>query len=81
MQQVGWLAIAWIGGSLAILGSLMTVGSLLLWLVPSSARQLKKASDLETAPGWQNYLKLLVVSVSFAIAGFSLLLIFPLPLH
>ncbi len=78
MQQVGWLAIAWVGGSLAILGSLMTIGSLLLLMVPAST---KKVSDPATPPGWQSHLKLLGVSVSFAIAGFSLLLIFPLPLH
>ena len=81
MQQVGWLAIAWVSGSLAILGSLMTVGSLLLWLVPTPARQLKTGNDSAMTPGWQNHLKLLVVSVSFAIVGFGLLLIFPLPLH
>ena len=81
MQQIGWFAIAWVGGSLAILGSLMTIGSLLLWLVPAPAHQLKKVDDSATAPGWQSHLKLLGVSISFAIAGFSLLLIFPLPLH
>lgn len=78
MQQVGWLAIAWIGGSLAILGSLMTIGSLLLLMVPAST---KKVSDPATTPSWQSHFKLLGVSVSFAIAGFGLLLIFPLPLH
>ncbi|HEY9749516.1 MAG TPA: hypothetical protein V6C63_12600 [Allocoleopsis sp.] len=72
MSQVGWFLVAWVGGSLAILGSLMTLGSLLLWGVPSSGsgRSL-----------WQDRLKLMVVSMGLAIAGFSLLVVFPLPRH
>ncbi|HEY9805361.1 MAG TPA: hypothetical protein V6D04_02240 [Candidatus Obscuribacterales bacterium] len=71
MHQVGWFLVAWVGGSLAILGSLMTLGSLLLWWVPRSGSQPSL---------WQNRLKLLAVSLGLAIAGFSLLVAFPLPL-
>ena len=71
MHQVGWFLVVWVGGSLAILGSLMTLGSLLLWWVPRSGSQPSL---------WQNRLKLLAVSLGLAIAGFSLLVAFPLPL-
>lgn len=63
-----WLAIAWVGGTAAILGSLMTLASLLLWLVPSS--------DL---PAWEKHLKLMAFSAAIAVAGFALLLAFPFP--
>lgn len=72
MSQVGWFLVAWVGGSFAILGSLMTLGSLLLWGVPGS----ESGRSL-----WQGRLKLLGVSMGLAIAGFSLLVVFPLPLH
>jgi FtsH-binding integral membrane protein len=60
-----WFVAAWIGGSAAILGSLMTIAALLLWLTP------------EKSPSWQNRLKLLGFSVGMAIVGFTLLTIFP----
>jgi hypothetical protein len=86
MQQVTWFIVAWVGGSSAILGSLMTLGSLLLWLVPLSASKTSKVSKAHEersleVPIWQNRVKLLVVSLGLAIAGLSLLVVFPLPLH
>ncbi|MBD2096651.1 hypothetical protein H6F90_16075 [Trichocoleus sp. FACHB-591] len=83
MNQMAWFLVAWIGGSLAILGSLMTLGSLLLWLVPRSGSKPQKM-DRERSPGipdWQNRVKLTAVSLGLAIAGFTLLVVFPLPRH
>ncbi|MBD1864339.1 MULTISPECIES: hypothetical protein [Trichocoleus] len=83
MNQMAWFLVAWVGGSLAILGSLMTLGSLLLWLVPRSGSKASKP-DGERSPGipdWQNRVKLTAVSLGLAIAGFSLLVVFPFPLH
>ena len=59
-----WFVIAWVGGTAAILGSLMTIGCLLLWLVPDRSKD------------WQNRLKLLGFSVGLAIVGFALLFMF-----
>jgi hypothetical protein len=79
MHQILWIAIAWIGGTCTILGSLMAVGSLLLWLVPvSSARSKKADSPIAAAPGWSRW-KLLVVSVAIALTGLSLLILIPFP--
>ena len=83
MQQLWWFPIAWIGGSLAILGSLMTLGSLLLWLAPKQSHQPKKMDDTRSLPSddWQNHFKLMVFSVAIAVVGLTLLIYFPLPLH
>jgi len=56
-----WLVAAWVGGTAAILGSLMTIGCLLLWLVPNRSED------------WRNRLKLLGFSVGMAIVGFVIL--------
>jgi hypothetical protein len=69
LTLVTWLAIAAVGGFAAILGSLMTLGTLLLWLVPGARVQLPDA----TSPLWQSRLKLLGVSVALTIGGLALL--------
>ncbi len=86
MNQMAWFLVAWVGGSFAILGSLMTLGSLLLWLVPRPVSKASKTDGvsfkrLSAGSDWQNHVKLMAVSVGLAIAGFSLLVMFPLPLH
>nr|WP_290226600.1 hypothetical protein [Trichocoleus desertorum] len=83
MNQVAWFLVAWVGGSLVILGSLMTLGSLLLWLVPRPGSRASKTAEERSRGGldWQNRVKLMAVSVGLAIAGFTLLVIFPLPCH
>lgn len=62
-----WFVVAWVGGTAAILGSLMTIGTLLLWLVPGKPRS------------WQAQLKLTGFSVVIALFGFVLLAAFPFP--
>jgi hypothetical protein len=62
-----WLVVAWVGGTAAILGGLMTIATFLLWLVPSKS------------PSWQNRLKLLGVSLGLAIGGGALLIAVPFP--
>ncbi|MCY7320939.1 MAG: hypothetical protein LH660_03840 [Phormidesmis sp. CAN_BIN36] len=59
-----WFAAAWVGGTAAILGSLMTIGTLILWFVPNQLG------------AWQDRLKLLGFSVGLAIVGFAFLFIF-----
>ncbi|PSB19104.1 hypothetical protein C7B65_12525 [Phormidesmis priestleyi ULC007] len=59
-----WFAAAWVGGTAAILGSLMAIGTLILWCVPNQSG------------AWQNQLKLLGFSVGLTIVGFALLFIF-----
>jgi hypothetical protein len=81
MHQLGWFPVAWVGGSLAILGSFMTLGSLLLWLVPQQSKDLRINGERSpSGTNWQNHVKLIAVSVGLAIAGFGLLVVFPLPL-
>lgn len=57
-----WLILAWVGGIAAILGSLMTIASLLLWAIPGS---------------WRGRLKVLGFSLGCAIGGFLLLRLIP----
>jgi hypothetical protein len=81
VQQLTWVAIAWVAGTAAILGSLMTLGSLLLWMVPSQPRSKKpdeQASSIPASP-WQNRLKLLTFSIAIALAGISLLIAVSFP--
>ena len=59
-----WFAAAWIGGTAAILGSLMAIATLVLWFVPGQSGV------------WQNRLKLLGFSVGLAIGGFAFLFMF-----
>ncbi|MER3435418.1 MAG: hypothetical protein C4288_18940 [Leptolyngbya sp. ERB_1_1] len=53
-----WLILAWIGGIAAILGSLMTIASLLLWTIEGS---------------WQGRLTVLGFSLGCTIVGFLML--------
>lgn len=57
-----WLIAAWIGGIAAILGSLMTIASLLLWTIDGT---------------WQGRLKVLGFSIGCAVLGFLTLRLIP----
>ncbi|NJP11372.1 MAG: hypothetical protein HC866_19405 [Leptolyngbyaceae cyanobacterium RU_5_1] len=76
-----WLVLSWIAGTAAILGSLMTIASLLLWLVPTERVVLRKASGQEFVASnpWQHRVKLLLFSLAIAIVGLSLLSVTPFP--
>lgn len=80
MQQIAWIALAWAAGTAAILGSLMTLGTLLLWLVPSSRPQSKKGENQPSHqhPQW-GHLKLVLVSAAIALVGLSLFVVVPFP--
>jgi hypothetical protein len=80
MTQILWFMLTWIAGTAAILGSLMTLGSLLLWLAPLQSRSRKTDASLGSMPSqWQNRLKLLAFSVAIALAGLGILLVVPFP--
>ncbi|NJL41583.1 MAG: hypothetical protein HC899_36515 [Leptolyngbyaceae cyanobacterium SM1_4_3] len=82
MSQLLWMAIAWIGGTALILGSLMTLGSLLLFLVPAGAKSYPKANSTDATPSpqpWQNNLKLLLLSLTLALTGWGMLSLFSFP--
>jgi hypothetical protein len=82
MSQLLWIAIAWIGGTALILGSLMALGSLLLFLVPTGAKPNARANSTDSTPfprPWQNQLKLLLFSLTLALAGWGMLNLFPFP--
>ncbi|NJN57459.1 MAG: hypothetical protein HC879_08135 [Leptolyngbyaceae cyanobacterium SL_5_9] len=82
MSQLLWMAIAWIGGTALILGSLMTLGSLLLFLVPAGAKSYTKANSTGATSSpqpWQNNLKLLLLSFTLSLVGGGLLSLFPFP--
>jgi hypothetical protein len=72
MQQLVWLAIVWVGGTAAILGSLMALGSLLLWLVPNP-------KNLKTSVAVWQRLKLLGVALCLTLLGLGLLGFVPFP--
>lgn len=59
---IAWLILSWIGGIAAILGSLMTIASLLLWTIDGH---------------WQGRLKVLGFSIACTIAGFLTLRLIP----
>jgi hypothetical protein len=75
LTLVIWVAIAGLGGFAAILGSLMTLGALLLWLAPYSPT---KTPD-STSAVWLGRWKLLGVSLALAIGGFALLTVISHP--
>ncbi|UBF24424.1 hypothetical protein K9N68_22360 [Kovacikia minuta CCNUW1] len=82
MHQFLWIAIAWLGGIAAILGSLMTLGSLLLWIAPIKSTRSQKADEAfaqTTPPIWQGRLKITGFSVAIALGGLSLLIAVPFP--
>jgi hypothetical protein len=75
-----WLLCACLGGIAAILGSLMVLGSLLLWWVPQESTK----SGASTLPAWQGRLKVLAVAGVIAVVGMGILAIVPypyLPMH
>ncbi|MBW4525018.1 MAG: hypothetical protein KME18_07450 [Phormidium tanganyikae FI6-MK23] len=61
-----WLILAGIGGIAAILGSLMTIASLLLWAIEGD---------------WKGRLKVFGFSIGCAIVGFLTLRLIPFPLQ
>ena len=80
MSQSLWYALTWIAGTAAILGSLMALGSVLLWFVPSvPPRSRKLEVEPSTIPDWQNRLKLLAFSVAITLAGLGILVVTPFP--
>jgi len=80
MSQSLWFALTWIAGTAAILGSFMTLGSVLLWFVPSvPTRSRKLEVEPSTIPAWQNRLKLLAFSIAIALAGLGILVVTPFP--
>jgi hypothetical protein len=75
-----WLVCACLGGIAAILGSLMFLGSLLLWWIPQGSTK----SGTSALPAWQGRLKVLAVAGLIAIVGMGVLAIVPypyLPMH
>jgi hypothetical protein len=82
MSELLWIAIAWVGGTALILGSLMFLGTLLLFLVPTKVKPntgANAASSTTSSQPWQNQLKLLLLSLTLAIAGLGMLSLFPFP--
>jgi hypothetical protein len=67
MLTILWFVLAWVGGGAAILGSLMTVASFLLWLIPA-----------DPIP-WKGRMAVLSVAVGLTIVGFVLLWVVPFP--
>lgn len=65
-MTIAWLILAWIGGTAAILGSLMIIASLLLWTIPGDQK---------------GRLNVLGFSILCAIAGFLMLRLVPFPLQ
>ncbi|MBW4580878.1 MAG: hypothetical protein KME42_15030 [Tildeniella nuda ZEHNDER 1965/U140] len=81
MSQITWFILAWVAGTAAILGSLMTLGSMLLWLSPSVQTRSRQTTTprLPTSSPTQNRLKLLAFSVVIALAGVGILIVVPFP--
>jgi hypothetical protein len=73
MNWAIWFVIALVGGVAAILGSLMLLGSLLLWLIPAA-----KTTSPSSRP-WLGRIKLLAVSLLLSLSGLGLLIAFPFP--
>jgi hypothetical protein len=82
MPPIVWIAVMWIAGTAAILGGLMTIGSLLLWLVPMAPVRGKKSAEFAAVQAksiWLARLRLLGVSLAIALTGIGVLLITPFP--
>jgi small-conductance mechanosensitive channel len=78
MQQIGWLVLAWVAGIAAILGSLMTIATLLLWFIPASPTKSRKTDSSNSHP-WAKRFQLTIVAIAIALTGFSLLMLIPFP--
>jgi len=81
MSQLLWISIAWLGGTALILGSLMTLGSLVLLIAPTIPAPHAKAASAELVPSTKSWhkLKLLTLSLTLTLVGWELLAIFPFP--
>jgi len=74
-----WVGIAWVGGTAAILGSLMAIASLLLWLVPEKAGKGRRPEAIPAQPAWQNRLKVTGFATAIAVLGLLMLQTVPFP--
>ncbi|HEY9616124.1 MAG TPA: hypothetical protein V6C64_04750 [Microcoleaceae cyanobacterium] len=73
-----WLLLAWIAGIAAILGSLMTIASLLLWLVPNAAKPKSTKTLASPSVGYQRW-RFAGAALVLALSGLALLIIVPFP--
>ena len=71
LRSLIWSGTTWLFGTALILGSCMTVGSLLLWLIPTPPTAQPTAL--------RHRLRLTLVAASLAIAGIIGLLSVPFP--
>lgn len=71
VRSLLWVGSSWLFGAALILGSLMTLGSVLLWLVPppAEAQPSTPAPPLVHRALASKRLRLLGFSLSLAIAG------------
>ncbi|EKQ68250.1 hypothetical protein OsccyDRAFT_2775 [Leptolyngbyaceae cyanobacterium JSC-12] len=78
MRLLIWVVFAWFAGAAAILGSLMTLGSLLLWLIPVRGKTPESDQRLAASHTWRTRIRLLLFSLALAMVGFSILSLVPL---
>lgn len=74
MHLLTWLVAAWVGGTAAILGSLMALASILLWWVPSPKSHQGPLGEEKI-----NRLKVTTIALIIAVIGWGLLLAVPFP--
>ncbi|MGI0486066.1 hypothetical protein ACN4EK_11560 [Pantanalinema rosaneae CENA516] len=80
MMIVLWLGLAWIAGTATILGSLMTIASLLLWLLPPQPQKSNGTGKQSPRSAWYLRWRLTAVAVVMALTGFLILLLVSFPL-
>lgn len=73
-----WLLLAWTAGIAVILGSLMTIASFLLWLVPYGTKP-KSTKPLALPSGGYQRWRLTGVTLAIALSGLVLLIGVPFP--
>ncbi|MBL1175090.1 hypothetical protein [Pantanalinema sp. GBBB05] len=73
-----WLLLAWTAGIAVILGSLMTIASFLLWLVPHTAKSKSTKPLALPSVGYQRW-QLIGVALAIALSGLILLIVVPFP--
>jgi hypothetical protein len=79
MTIIIWLIAVWIGGIAVILGSLMTLGSLLLWISPGSSSGSKSQSESDNGRAiLYGKVKLLGISIGLTLLGIAMLRVIPL---